>query len=538
VARGALLGFAAGAVIGSGIVLANHVRAFGFALPAAVLPAVLGMLAGATVGVVRWPRTLEAARAADLYFHLDDRLTTALELRGANTPVAFLQSRDVAQRIDGLTLSRSRGPWLRRREGALATVAAVAFAAAFALGPPGGPHHAAAAAPSRAARVRYAAASQVKKLTSQLHLGLTPTQLRSPAVRQLDRVLSRLRHQLLQTSTPRASLRAISATQQQLRQLALGLHPVNARAIAQLNSSLSRYLGKGQARNSSGSSSRSAVATARALNHLALSLQHLTPAQRAALARALARAANATSNNALRSALRQTASSLVNGNTQSASTTLQRAARSLSRSASAQAALARASAAGTQLGALKNQIAGTGAAPPSLPSSARQGQPNAAAGGQGTGSKNGRAPGRGVGTGKGRGTGTGQGVRPGQGRGTGRRGTISGRGNGRGQGRGAGQGAVATSGRGTSGAHGNGGRGRSGLTRSGRSVTVFVPGKQGKGAVIDRNGPKGAPASGALVPYQQVVGQYAQSAHQALDRAALPPSLQGDVRRYFSTLSR
>jgi hypothetical protein len=69
-------------------------------------------------------------------------------------------------------------------------------------------------------------------------------------------------------------------------------------------------------------------------------------------------------------------------------------------------------------------------------------------------------------------------------------------------------------------------------------VTVFVPGKQGKGAVIVRNGPKGAPASGALVPYQQVVGQYAQSAHQALDRAALPPSLQGDVRRYFSTLSR
>jgi hypothetical protein len=69
-------------------------------------------------------------------------------------------------------------------------------------------------------------------------------------------------------------------------------------------------------------------------------------------------------------------------------------------------------------------------------------------------------------------------------------------------------------------------------------VTVFVPGKQGKGAEIVRNGPKGAPAPGALVPYQQVVGQYAQSAHQALDRAALPPSLQGDVRRYFSTLSR
>jgi hypothetical protein len=40
------------------------------------------------------------------------------------------------------------------------------------------------------------------------------------------------------------------------------------------------------------------------------------------------------------------------------------------------------------------------------------------------------------------------------------------------------------------------------------------------------------------VPYQQVVLRYAQSVHQALDRAALPPSLQSDVKRYFSTLSR
>lgn len=69
-------------------------------------------------------------------------------------------------------------------------------------------------------------------------------------------------------------------------------------------------------------------------------------------------------------------------------------------------------------------------------------------------------------------------------------------------------------------------------------MTVFIPGKQGKGAEIVRNGPKGAPASGAYVPYQQVVGQYTQGAHQALDQATLPPPLQGYVRRYFTTLSR
>jgi len=423
VAHGALLGFAVGAVIGTGILLAGHLRPIGFAVTAAVIAAALGFVAGAVAGVVRWPRALEAARAADRYFHLDDRLTTALELSGADTPVAFLQSRNAARHIDGLTLSRSRGRWFRRREGAVAAIVALAFAGALALGPQSGSHRAAAAAPSHNVRTRHAAANQVRKLTSQLHLGLTPAQLHSPAMRQLDRALARLRHQLLQASTPRNALRAVSATQQQLRQLALGLHPVNARAVAQLNSSLSRYLGKGQTRTSSRSASRSALATAQALSRLAQSVSHLTPAQRAALAQALARAANTTSNNALRSALRQAASSLANSDPQSASAALQQAAQSLSQSASAQAALTRAGAAGTQLNGLKNQIAGTGAAPPSLSASSRLGQPNAAAGASRTGGKNGRAPGNGKGSGKGRGSRVGQGTRPGQGRGTGRRGT-------------------------------------------------------------------------------------------------------------------
>jgi hypothetical protein len=542
VARGALLGFAVGAVISIGILFAGHVHTFGFAVPAAVLAAVLGLLVGAGFGAARWPKTLEAARAADLYFHLDDRLTTALELKGTDTPVAFLQSRDVAHRIDGLKLAYSRGRWFHLRDGVPAGVAAVALAAALTFGLENGQHHTAAAAPATSARARHAAANRVKQLTSQLHLGLTPAQLQSPAVRRLNHALSQLRHQLLQTSTPRAALRAISGTQQQVHQLALGLHPVNGRAVAQLNSSLSRYLGKTQTRSSSAASSRSAAATANALNHLAQSLQHLTPSQRAALARALARSANATSNNALRSALRQAASSLANNAPQSAATSLRQAAQSLSQSASGQAALSRANAAATQLGALKNQIAGTGAAPPSLRPGTGKSLQNAAAAGKGTSGKNGQAPGRGTGTGKGKGKGQGQGqgqgLQPGKGRGTGRLGTRAGRGTGRGQGRAAGQGTIAAPGKGTSGARGKGGSGRSGLTRAGRSVTVYVPGKQGKGAEIVRTGPQGAPLSGSIVPYQQVVLRYSQSARQALDRAALPPSLQGDVKRYFSTLSR
>jgi hypothetical protein len=213
VARGALLGFGAGAVIGTGILLADHVRAFGFAVPAAVVAIALGVLSGIGAGIARWPRILDAARTADLYFQLDDRLTTALELREAETPVAILQSHDVARRIDGLTLSRSRGRWFRPREGVLAGVAALAFAAALTLGSSNGHHRVAVAASSQNARARHTAASQVRKLTSQLHLGLTPAQLQSPAMRKLDLALSRLRRQLLHATTPRAGLRALSATQ-------------------------------------------------------------------------------------------------------------------------------------------------------------------------------------------------------------------------------------------------------------------------------------------------------------------------------------
>lgn len=526
VTRGALFGFAAGVVAGAIVLVAAHVWTFGVAVPAAVVIAALGALAGVAVGVARWPRAMDAARAVDLHFGLEDRLTTALELREDTTPVAVLQSRDLEQRIDGLSLSGVQGRWLRRNEVAGVVLAALVFAGALVLGPAGSAHHAAARAPSTSTHQRHAAAQQVKKLTSQLHLGLTPSQLRSPAMRKLDAILSRLQHRLAHASSRAAALRAISATQQQLRQLAQGLHPVNARAVAQLNSSLSHYLQQGR-HGKANPSARSNPATAQALNRLAQALAHLTPSQRAALARALARSANATSNNALRQSLRQAASDLANGQPQAGSQALQQAAQMLTQSGAARAAQSRAGAAQSQLNGLKNQVAGqtpgrgTGTSP-------GQGKQGAATGAKGAGNK----PKSGTGAGRG------QGTRPGQGQGQGRGQRVGqGRGTGKGRGRASGQATVGRGQRGTAGAHGTGGRGTSSRTRSGKTVTVYVPGKQGTGPTINRTGPQGAPSPGAIVPYQQVVGRYAQSAHQALDRTNLPPALQGYVRRYFSTLS-
>ncbi len=545
IARGALLGLAAGSAVGAGVLVAPHIRAFHFALPVGLLAAALGVMAGAAFAISRWPGALEAARAADFHFHLNDRLTTALELRSSDTPVAMLQRRDVARRIDGLALAQSRGPWLRRRDVAVTALAAMAFAGALALGTQGQAHRTAAAGPSDTQRMRRAAAVQMQQLTSKLHRGLTPVQQRSEAWRQLDLALARLRRQLLHASTRRTALRAISATQQQLRHLALGLHPVNAKAVTRLNSSLARYLSKGRAGNNTGSSARSMLATAQALNRLAQSLAHLTPAQRAALALALAKAANATSDNALRSSLHEAASSLAYGDPQSASTALQQAARALAQTPGAQAALSRLGAAGSQLALLKNQLSGL--APSGWPSN-QPGTSNAGSSGQGTGRRNGYNPGTGAKSGKGPGTGNSPGSRRGQGRGS-----RTGRGINRGQGgqpqraapTSSPQGAISRSGQGTSAAkpetgfagRGSGGRGRAGLDRRGRNVTVYIPARPGKGPETIQSGPNGAAAPGSIVPYHQVIGQYTQSAHQALDRAALPSSLQRYVRRYFGTLS-
>lgn len=550
IVRGAVLGFALGAFLGAGVLLAGHVWSLGSTVLTAVLLVAAGVVAGAAWGIMHWPGEQEAARAADLYFGLDDRLTTAVELRGSDTPVAHVQSRDTAQHVEGLPLARSRGRWLLRRDAALALVAALALTAGLALGSPAAGRQSTltAAGKVNSQRVQRAAAKKIRKIQAHIQAGLTPAQQQTPAVRKLNRALARLRRQLLKAGSTPAQLRAISATQQKLHSLATSLHPINSHAVAQLNGSLSHQLGKRPGAGKHGSTSRSAAATAQALSRLAQSLSHLNAAQRAALARALARAANSNSNPGLRSQLRQAAFQLANNHPQAAQSALQKAARQLSQSAANQAAQSQALSTATQLSSLKQSLSNA-----SSNGNQQAGQPGQQAsnlgkngsGSRSTGSNGGQKGAQGQALGQGRGKGTGKGQALGQGRGTraggtGRKGIGSGSrsAQGRGQGTGAAQGRNGTGSRtGRAGAHGSGGQGRSAATRAGRTALVYVPGKQGKGQQVIKNGPNGLPQIGSLVPYQQVFGKYSQQAHQALDRGSLPPSVQSYVHRYFSSIS-
>jgi hypothetical protein len=89
--------------------------------------------------------------------------------------------------------------------------------------------------------------------------------------------------------------------------------------------------------------------------------------------------------------------------------------------------------------------------------------------------------------------------------------------------------------------------GRSGEAGTGNTVyapqrvggdgqSVVLPDAQSP-AVPDANGrPSNAPAGNAGVPYEQVYGDYARAADEALQRGRVPPDMRDYVRNYFSSL--
>lgn len=550
-------GVGAGAVPALLLVGLSHVTT----LPAGTVVAVdgavllLGALAGAAVGVWQWPDAGAAARAADHHFALQDRLITALEYRASSATFPGLQRDETRRRVAGLPLARSGALPLDRWETALAGVLVAALVAALVVG--GASHGGTSSAGTAEQRqLHRVTASRVHQITRQVGSGLSPAVRNNPTLRKLQLALERLRRRLENTATRAAALRAISATQARLQHLTATLHPISRSAVAQLNSALSGAMTARQRAAATAGDRQALTAAAQTLQRLAAKLNHMNAAQRAQLARQLAQAANATNDGGLQSQLRQAASSLGYNDPQSAAQALQSAASALAQTPAQRAAQARLAAAGSRLDQLKNAVSGLqpGTGERTASGSAGRGATSAGGGngrarstgaghgkgsagagsGQGSGSsgKSGAGKGAGAGTGAGKGSGkdAGAGAGTGTGTGTGQGSGSAGSSPNAGSGSGSGQGAP--------GAHGaGGGRGGAGPKGQGKYATVYVPYRQGKGPNVSESGPNGAPQSGPIVPYQQVVGTYGQTAHQALDRANLPPELRSYVRKYFSTVS-
>lgn len=84
---------------------------------------------------------------------------------------------------------------------------------------------------------------------------------------------------------------------------------------------------------------------------------------------------------------------------------------------------------------------------------------------------------------------------------------------------------------------GNGGRGNNPGSKTGKNETVTVPGQIGSGTSTQSNdGSNGVVQNGSSVPYSQVIQQYSQMAHDAIDNSSISPSLKDLVHGYFNAL--
>ena len=74
-------------------------------------------------------------------------------------------------------------------------------------------------------------------------------------------------------------------------------------------------------------------------------------------------------------------------------------------------------------------------------------------------------------------------------------------------------------------------------SNSGKNEQVFVPGQVGSGTSnISVDGNTGTVQSGNSVPYSQVIAQYSQMAHDAIQNSNIPPDLKNLIQDYFNSL--
>ncbi len=73
--------------------------------------------------------------------------------------------------------------------------------------------------------------------------------------------------------------------------------------------------------------------------------------------------------------------------------------------------------------------------------------------------------------------------------------------------------------------------------KSGKNEQVDIPGQLGTGtSTADGNGGNGQVQPGTTVPYSQVIADYEQMAHEAIDNSNIPPDLKNLIQGYFNSL--
>ncbi len=483
----------------------------------------LWLVAWALYSLGRPFRPPAVARRADTELGLRDRLSTALFLSDSGRPIAtsFDHALVSSQLHDARTYLQRVEPRhvfpIRFERVQLWCAGATLLIAALLLYLPN-PMDQVVAERARIAQVARAEATKLDKVVEQIeqdkNLSLVERHELTMRLRELSAQLK------ANPGDAKQALAQLAAMQEQLRSRLNPAAATQQAALDALAQQLAQLAGAPD-------KPKDAADTAKLLEDLASKLSQLSPDERAALAGALERAASQTAatNSDLASALAAMAQTARTGsggaNTQRAASQGAAALRDAADQQALQQALAQA----------LNQAEASQRAVAQASGGDRQGTNQAQAQQQGTGQSQGQGAGQGQGQGQGQGNqpGQGQGSQPGGGGGT----TAN---------------SLPPGTRRGSAGNPTGGNKPYGV---GDAETVFTPFRAGQGraeTVTGQQGQQGetntqegkSPLPGtnnpALVPYDQVFQQYAETAGQTMERSYIPSGLKDYVKEYFSGL--
>lgn len=458
-----------------------HYWAIGFVLASIVF----------AIGFALWSRPSLAvtARHIDRHLALYDRVGTAWELGDEVTVLSTLQRRDALNQLKKHRPANALSLRPHRSLVIILTTLVLIIALLVILPNPMD------AILKQQAAFQNTIAKQIKALDKTRQAVTHQTAIPPAQQKQIDQILRDLEAKLQQAKNSAEAQQAIANVQAKLDSMrdpqTTNKAQGRAAASASLQSSNNPTLGAlGQALATGDSKQLS-----NALKGLASQVSKLTPAQRSKLAQQIEQAANNASNNpALSTSLHQLAKSVASGTPGEVTDAANAVSTASSQDTAGQA----------QDAAVGQVVKGVQQAANNL-SAATDGTTN-------------QGQNQGQGTGQGQGQGKGQGQGAGQGQGTGQ-----------GQGKGQGQGGEGTGGSGGANGAGN---------NKGKNEQVSVPGQVGSGTSVQNteNGQNGVVQGGSSVPYSQVIQQYNQAAHDAIDNSTISPDMKDLVHGYFDTL--
>jgi hypothetical protein len=502
----------------AGLILACLVLVIARIVPWAMAPyvalslLVVGVICALAASIWLRPTIASTAHIADTQLKLYDRLGTAWEMRHQTSAVTMLQRRDALKQLGKHRPDDTIHLGFKRPTLLLFMSVIIALALLIALPNPMN------AVLRQQAAFQAQIARQVNAIDQARHILDQQSNIPTAQKKQIDQILRDLQAKLQQAQNEAQAQQAIADAQAKLNQLqnpqaANQIQGQNA-AGTSLQNSTNQYLrDAGQALSNNNTQSLS-----KALQNLAAQASKMTAAQRAQLAQQLEQAANQASQNpALSSALHQLAKAITDNNpseisdaskavqeaaqqdaaNQAQSNAINQATQSLQQSANALASNTDNSTTQAQSGQNQGQNGLQNQNNQNSVNSQNQGQSNQASQSQTQG-----------------------------------QGQVQGQNNqsnqGKGQGKGQSQGGQGQGGKGGSNSPGN---------QQGKNDQVYVPGQISSGASTQTTGNNNNTVQqGNSVPYNQVIQQYSQAAHDAIDNSNAPPDVKDLVHNYFDTL--